>query len=125
MAVDVLVPRKVADILDDPDERGLQFMLHAEAELRHSRCTIGLRDVGEALSEERLCGGVASDPARAGVGHVDVARAWVVEVRRRGGSVVDVVALHALEEGSEAAAENGFAVAEEIFRESNTRLQVL
>ena len=42
---------------------------------------------------------------------------------RRGGCVVNVVALHALVEGSEAAAENGLAVAEEVFRESDARLQ--
>src|SRR6185503_11937435 len=51
-----------------------------------------------------------------------VAEAQVVRERRSSGGVVNVIALHSLEEGSEAAAENGSARSEEVFRESDTRL---
>jgi hypothetical protein len=118
------MPRQVADVLDNPDHRRLQLMLDAEAELRNGRSLVVFQ-VGQAATKERGLRSRLQTVTQLvlGVAQVDVACAGVEGERGVGGSVVDVVALQALVEGSEAAAENGLAVAEEVFREADARLQ--
>ena len=64
-------------------------------------------------------------PACIRVAEVGVAGARVVEERSVGGGVVNVVSLHALVEGAEAAAKNRLAVAHQIVRETDTGLKSL
>ncbi len=127
VALDVLMPCQVADVLNNPDHGRHHFMLHAEAELSHCGRTIVLSQAGYARRENRnrttLCGIRSCEPVLPGSTEGRIAEAYVVGKRRVGSGIVDVVTLHALEEGSEAAAENGLAVAEEIFREAYARLQ--
>ena len=123
MVLVVLVPRHVADVLDNPDDGRRDFMLHAEAEHGHCRGAVVDGERRQPAGEERRRSDLAGCCARMRIGHVDIRCTGIVDKRGVGGSVVDVVALNALEEGSESAAENGLAVAEEIFRESNARLK--
>ena len=128
VALDVLMPCHVADVLNNPDHGRMQFMLHAEAELGNCGRTIGMSQAGYARRENRnraaACGIRSCEPVLPGRTKVELPRPVVGE-RRIGSGIVDVVTLHALVEGSEAAAEHGLAVAEEVFREAYARLQRL
>jgi hypothetical protein len=62
------------------------------------------------------------DVTHSGIGEVYVRRRGLVGERWIGVCPVDVVALHALIESSEAAAEHGFAVAKQVVGEADTRL---
>ena len=100
-------------------------MLHTEAVLSHGgRFVAGVDGVDAARKDQgRRRNHGAGIPVLSGCAEVRVA-----EIERRierwaGSDTVDVVALHALEEGSEAAAENGLAVAEEIVGEADARLE--
>src|ERR1039458_9007274 len=98
-------------------------MLHAEAVLRHGRRTIVLRQVGDARRSDRESlrrDVVPRYPTGARRTQVSAGNAQVIGERWVGGCIVDVVALHALEEGSEAAAETGLAVSEHVFRAAYT-----
>jgi len=120
---DVLVPRQVADVLHNHDNGGRELMLYAEAELGDGGSLVILLEVGDAGGEDReALDALSGGPVEARLAEGVVADAQVIGEGRVGGGVVDVVALHALVEGSEAAAENGFAVAEHVFREANARL---
>src|SRR6266700_5728966 len=100
-------------------------MLDAQAELSDGGSAIVLGKVGDAGCEYREAVGSsirAGLPVCSRMAKHRVADAEVVSERRAGGGIVDVVTLHAFKEGSEAATEHGFAVAEEILREADTRL---
>src|ERR1700730_11640071 len=97
-------------------------MLHAKTVLGNRGSGIVKGQSGQAAGEERCRCYPTGLSADMRVGQADGRCAGIVDKRRVGRGVVDVVALHALEEGSEAAAENGLAVSEQILRESQTRL---
>ena len=60
VAFDVLMPCQIANVLDDPDHRRLQFMLNTEAELRNRGSLVRLWQV------------LSSRPAKNGVGGMSV-----------------------------------------------------
>src|SRR5258708_2121955 len=100
-------------------------MLDAQAELSDGGSAIVLCKVGDAGCENReaVSRGIrAGLPVCSRVAKHRVTDVEVVGERRAGGGIVDVVALHAFVEGSEAAAKNGSAVAEHVLRETDAGL---
>ena len=127
MHLDVLVPCKVAHVLNHPDDGRGQFVLHAEGELGNSRSAIVLLEERETAGRKDwqtvLGGRNAVLEVVARVAPCGVAEAEIVGEGRGGSGIVDVVALHAFIEGSEAAAEHGFSVSKEVFGEADTGLE--
>ena len=117
------MPGKVADILDDPDQRGLNFTLDAQAELRYAgRRVVGVK-IGEPLGKYWTC---RRPPVVQLVCGLEKYTRWkprIVVERLVGGGVVDIVPLQPLVECAEAAAKDGLAIAKEIVREADTRLK--
>src|SRR5580658_9302925 len=134
ISVDVLMPPKIAHVLNNRNHGRLQFMLYAETPHGGAGSLVGCIQRGKAGRIDWKSSHTAAAHATGG-GYCRFPRAgWSAEVnaaRIRGvfkGQIavrkaIDVVALQALVEGSEAAAEHGPAVAEQILSEPYARLQ--
>ena len=101
-------------------------MLHAKAEHGHGGSSVSLGNAIAAARKDQDVGAITWPVLQFFPGWLKYGLLMLSEgsIGCAGGHAEDVVALHALEEGSEAAAENGLAVSEEIFREADARLQV-
>src|ERR1039458_4763589 len=106
VAIEALVPGHIADILNHPDNRGGEFMLHAKAELCDCGSLVGLGERCQTAWIERGRCRLPSESTLAWSGEIDIARVGVVGERRIGRRVVNVIALETFVEGAEAAAKN-------------------
>ena len=120
----VLMPLQVANVLGSPNDRRRQFTLQAEAVHGHGGSSEGLGNAiaGARKDQRRRRDHIAGAPVLPRGAEVGVANAERRIEGRAGCHAEDVVALHALIEGSKAAAENGLAVSEEILGEADARL---
>ncbi len=122
LPVVVLVPADGADILHHRDDRWSNLPLHSKAEIRRSGRRIVVLDVGHC-GRKRLSRCQSGQGAGVGVGEVDVVGGGLVGKRWIQGGVVDIVALDALIEHAEPAAENRLSVAEEVVGKAYSRLE--
>ena len=114
----VLMPGKIADILNHQDHRLSKLILNAETELGYRGRGEVLCDGSASLRKERRGRSLTGNIADVRIAEVNLARLGCVCKRSSGRGVVDDVALHSFIEGSEAAAQHRPAVAEQVFRES-------
>src|SRR5580700_9145139 len=97
-------------------------MLHSQAELSRTWAGIIVVEVGETAWEERSRSGLPRLVAGVGIREVNSADARLIGIRWIGIRAIDVVALHALEEHSKAAANDSFAISGHVIGKANTGL---
>lgn len=119
------MPCNITYVLDGCNHRWRNLMLDTETKLSHGRRRIRPRQSCCALGKERLCRRGPGHKAGARIGKVNGGCGRVIEEWGGCGSVVDIVALQPLVEGSKAASENGLSIPEEIFGEPYAGLECI